>query len=150
MRPFRTVLAAFATEQTGARLGSSWSRTSIFIAALLLASACGDDCRETSCLPYGTYIDLNEELGTASATICFDDDCRTVLAGQGGEPDQATTGFQSNLWEEGRRLHLAITVFDSAGNVVGSISEERTMDSGACACGVLFYAWRDGDLHRLN
>ena len=150
MRLIRAVLALSGMGNSRARLGSRSPQASIIVAAVLLASACGDDCRETSCLPYGTYVDLNEELGTESAEICYDDDCRTVLAGRGGEPDQATTGFQSNLWEEGRRLQLAITVLDSAGNVVGSLTEERTMDSDGCACGVLSYGWRDGNLRRLN
>ena len=134
----------------GTRLVGRRYRRPILIAAVLLISACGDDCPKASCLPYGTYVDLNPDLDTASAKICFDDDCHVVLPGKGGEPDQATDGFQSNVWEEGRRLQLTITVFDTAGNVVGSVAEKRTMDSSGCACGVLFYEWRDGTLQRLN
>jgi hypothetical protein len=45
---------------------------------------------------------------------------------------------------------LTIVVYNSAGDTLGSISEERRMDSRGCACGVLFYDWKNGALHRLN
>lgn len=131
-------------------LSSSRRWRGLVVAAAFLLSACDDECAHSSCLPYGTYVDLNPELDTASAQFCLDDDCQTILAGEGGEPDQATNGFQSNVWDDGRTLQLSITVYDSAGNVVGSIAEERTMDSDGCACGVFFYEWRDNELRRLN
>lgn len=123
-------------------------------AGVLLISGCSDCKEDSSCLPRGTYIDANELLGATSAKICFDDDCKTLVPGEddgGGSVDgNVTNGFYRSDWTDGRELMLTIEVYNSAGNTLASISEERTMDSGGCACGVLFYDWKDGTLHRLN
>ena len=125
-----------------------------FAAAMLLISGCSYCKKDSSCRPRGTYIDANELLGATSAKICFDDDCKTLLLGGddgGGSVDGNTTnGFYRSDWTDGRELMLTIEVYNSVGDTVGSISEERKMDSGGCACGVLFYDWKNGALHRLN
>ncbi len=43
-----------------------------------------------------------------------------------------------------------MTVFDANGGVINSLTETRTMDPSGCACGVLFYGWKNGRLHRTN
>ncbi|MEO6123246.1 MAG: hypothetical protein ABIR32_06015 [Ilumatobacteraceae bacterium] len=120
---------------------------------MLLISGCSDCKADSSCLPRGTYIDANELLGPTSAKICFDDDCKTLVPGEddgGGGDGNVTNGFYRSDWSDGRKLMLTIEVYDSAGDTLGSIAEERTMDSGGWACGVHFYDWKNGALHRLN
>ncbi|HAN35999.1 MAG TPA: hypothetical protein DCQ52_11305 [Acidimicrobiaceae bacterium] len=109
---------------------------------------CSPDCAKGSCYPPGTYIDPNDALGATSAEICFDGDCATVEAFAG--PDDVFNGFNLDTWEEGRSVDLSVTVFDASGQVIDSLTETRTMDSSGCACGVLFYDWKNGRLHRLN
>lgn len=43
-----------------------------------------------------------------------------------------------------------MTVFDASGKAIDSLTETLTMDSTRCACGVLFYDWKNGRLHRIN
>lgn len=117
------------------------------IAAFALAS-CSDCDDDGSCLPYGTYVDLNEALGSASARICLDDDCSTLLPGE--EQGNVQTGFYRDDWEDGRELRLTIEVFDESGAVIDSLTETRTMNSGDCSCGVLFYGWQNDRLHRID
>ena len=58
----------------------------VMLLSLGCSSRAGRDC-----LPAGTYVDLNPTIGTASARICFGNDCQTAAAGAGkGNP---TTGF---------------------------------------------------------
>jgi hypothetical protein len=125
-----------------------------FAAGLLVISACSDCKEDSSCLPRGTYVEANELLGATSARICFDDDCKTLVPGEddgsGGVDGNVTNGFYRGDWTDGREFTLTINVYNSAGDTLGSISEKRKMDPGGCACGVLFYDWKDGALHRLN
>jgi hypothetical protein len=109
---------------------------------------CRSDCEKGSCLPYGTYIDPNDALGATSAEVCFDSECTTVDALAG--PDDVFNGFNVDTWDEGRSVELRVTVFDSNGEVIDMLTETRTMDSTRCACGVLFYDWKNGRLHRRN
>ncbi len=109
---------------------------------------CGSDCAKGSCYPSGTYIDPNDALGAASAEICFDGDCTTVEALAG--PDDVFNGFNVDTWEEGRSVELRMTVFDANGGVIDSLTETRTTAFSGCACGVLFYGWKNGRLHRTN
>ncbi len=127
-------------------------RAAFGLAAILAFASCSDADCQTSCLPYGTYVELNAELDTATAKICFDDECTTVRPGEGdGTGDgNVTTGFYSNEWQDGRRVHLTIDVFDSTGAILDSVDETRTMDTSGCSCGVFFYGWRDGHLHKIN
>jgi hypothetical protein len=120
------------------------------LAALVIVAlvGCGSDCPEGSCYPAGTYIDPNDALGAASAEICFDSDCTTVEAAAG--PNDVFNGFNVDTWDEGRSVELRVTVFDVNGGVIDSLTETRTMDSSGCACGVLFYGWQNGRLHRTN
>jgi len=117
------------------------------IAAVVLVG-CSSDCAEESCYPLGTYINPNDDLGAKSAEICIDADCTTVDALAGGE--DVFNGFNIDTWHEGRTVELRLTVFDATGGVIDSLTEKRKMDSSGCACGVLFYDWKDGRLHRLN
>ena len=123
-------------------------------ATMLMISGCSGCKGDSSCLPRGTYIDANELLGATSAKVCFDDDCKTLVPGGddgGGTVDgNVTNGFYRSDWTNGRKLRLTIEVYNSAGDTLGSISEDRKMDSGGCACGVLFYNWKNGELHLLN
>jgi len=130
----------------------SGTESSAGLTAILLLAACSDADCNTSCLPSGTYIDLNTELDTATAKICFDDECTTVRPGQsdGTGDGNVTTGFYSNEWEEGRRVHLTIDVFDSAGATLGAVGETCTMASSGCSCGVFFYRWRAGHLNKID
>lgn len=121
-------------------------RSAVLIAVLLVG--CSSDCGKGSCYPPGTYIDPNVALGATSAEICFDGDCTTVEALAG--PDDVFNGFNVDKWEQGRPVELRVTVFDAKGAVIDSLTETRTMDSAGCACGVLFYDWKNGRLHRLN
>lgn len=118
-----------------------------------LFAGCADDCN-TSCLPYGTYIDSNNDLGVASARVCFDDDCKTLAPGQddggGGVDGNVTNGFHRSDWTEGRNFKLTIEVLDASGSVVDTLSEDREMKAGGCDCGVLSYDWKDGRLHRVS
>jgi hypothetical protein len=59
-------------------------------------------------------------------------------------------GFNVDTWHEGRTVELRLAIFDADGAVVDSLTETRKMDSSSCACGVLFYTWKDGRLHRLT
>lgn len=122
----------------------------LFVAAFaaVVLAGCGPDCSDASCYPAGTYIDPNNALGTASAEICIDGDCTTVEAATG--PDDVFSGFNVDTWEEGRSVELRLTVFDASGDVIDSLTETRTMDSSGCACGVLFYGWKNNRLHRTN
>ena len=43
-----------------------------------------------------------------------------------------------------------MTVFDASGKAIDSLTETLTMDSTRCACGVLYYDWKNGRLHRSN
>jgi hypothetical protein len=128
--------------------------TSILVRAFAALTAfvlvgCSPDCMpESSCFPAGTYIDANEQLGATSAEICFDTDCTTFRALEG--PHDIFTGFNSGYWQEGRTFQLRITVFDAGGQPIDSLAETRTMDSSGCACGVLFYVWKNGHLDRIN
>lgn len=118
----------------------------------VLFSGCADDCK-TSCLPYGTYIRSNSELGVASAKICIDDDCKTLTPGQDdgdGIDGNVTDGFYRSDWTEGRKFTLTIEVLDASGSMVDTLSEDREMKSGGCDCGVLYYDWKDGHLHRVT
>jgi uncharacterized lipoprotein NlpE involved in copper resistance len=117
------------------------------IAALVLVG-CSSDCADQSCFPPGMYIDPNDDLGAKSAEICIDSDCTTVRALAGA--DDVFNGFNIDKWHEGRTVELRLTVFDGAGGVIDSLTEQRKMDSSDCACGVLFYDWKDGRLHRLS
>jgi hypothetical protein len=119
-----------------------------FAVVMLLTSGCSDCKKDSSCLPRGTYIDANGVFGASSAKVCFDDDCQVLKSG-GGEAN-VTSGFYRADWTDGRELMLTIVVYNSAGDTLGSISEERRMDSRGCACGVLFYDWKNGALHRLD
>ena len=121
-----------------------------FLAALaaVVLVGCGSDCPKGSCYPLGTYIDPNGALDATSAEICFDGDCTTVEALAG--PADVFNGFNVDTWEEGRSVELRMTVFDASGKVIDSLTETRTMDSTRCACGVLFYDWKNGRLHRIN
>lgn len=105
-------------------------------------------CSTRSCYPPGTYIIPNDDLGVTSAEICFDSDCTNVEALAG--PDDFFNGFNVDTWQEGRTVEVRLTVFDGDANVIDSITEQRTMDSSRCACGVLFYDWKASRLHRLN
>lgn len=109
---------------------------------------CGSDCSKGSCYPPGTYIDPNDALGASSAEICFDGDCTTVKALAGA--DDVFNGFNIDTWQEGRSVELRITVLDANGGVIDSVNETRMMDSSGCACGALFYGWKNGRLHRTN
>jgi hypothetical protein len=109
---------------------------------------CSSDCADRSCYPPGTYIEPNDVLGATSAEICFDADCTTVEALAG--PDDVFNGFNVDTWREGRSVEVRLTVLDAKGGVIDSLTETRTMDSSDCACGVLFYDWKSGRLHRLN
>jgi hypothetical protein len=117
------------------------------VAAFALVG-CSTDCAEESCMVAGTYVDPNDSLGAESAEICFDDDCHTMKAIEGNE--DVFLGFNRDDWHEGREFRLRITVFDAKGQVIDTLSEQRTMDSSRCGCGVLFYDWHDGRLHRAN
>ena len=119
-----------------------------FAAVMLLVSGCSNCKGSPSCRPRGTYIDANELLGATSATVCFDDDCQVLKPGDG--EGNTTTGFYRADWTDGRELMLTIVVFNTWGDTLGSISEERRMDSAGCSCGVFFYDWKDGVLNRLN
>ena len=125
----------------------SFVRVLAALTAVVLVG-CGSDCSHGSCYPLGTYIDPNDALDATSAEICFDGDCATVEALDGGE--DVFNGFNVNTWEEGRTVELRMTVFDENGDVIDTLTETRTMDSSGCACGVLFYGWRNGRLHRTN
>ena len=125
----------------------SFVRLLAAVTAVLLAG-CSSDCARGSCLPFGTYIDPNDTLGATSAEICFDGDCTTVEALAGAE--DVFNGFNVGTWEEGRSVELRMTVFDENGGVIDSLTETRTMNSSGCACGVLFYGWKNGRLHRTN
>lgn len=114
----------------------------------LAFGGCSSDCRRVSCYPPGTYIDPNDALGATSAEICFDAGCTTVAALAG--PNDMFNGFNVDTWEEGRTVDLRLTVFDASGRTIDSLTEKRKMDSSACACGVLYYDWKNGRLHRLN
>ena len=96
----------------------------------------------------GTYIDPNGALDATSAEICFDGGCTTVEALDGA--NDVFNGFNVDRWEEGRSVELRMTVFDANGDVIDSLTETRTMDSTRCACGVLYYDWTNGRLHRVN
>lgn len=115
---------------------------------VVLLAGCSDDCERGSCYPYGTYVDPNPALGATTAEICFDGECTTVEA-DGGR-DDVFNGFNTDTWEDGRTVELAITVFDANGEVIDALTETRTMDSNRCSCGVLFYEWQNGKLHRTN
>ena len=117
------------------------------LAALMLVS-CSSDCRGGSCYSLGTYVDPNDAVGATSAEICFDTDCQTVPAIAGG--DDVFNGFNSNYWKDGRKPKLKITVFGPSSKVIDSLTESRTMNSSGCACGVLYYGWRNGHLYRIN
>jgi hypothetical protein len=114
----------------------------------LVLIGCSSTCQQGDCLPHGTYIELNQELDTTSAQICFDAKCSTVKANEG--TSDIFTGFNSDYWAEGKTVQLHLTVFDSANKVIDTLTESRTMDSSGCACGVLYYTWQDGHLHRKN
>jgi hypothetical protein len=116
--------------------------------ALVAVIGCGSACPKTSCYAPGTYIDANDALGATSAEICLDTACTTVPALTG--PDDVFTGFNVNTWQEGRDVVLRLTVFAANGRVIDSLSEKRKMDSSGCACGVLYYGWKAGHLHRVN
>lgn len=83
-----------------------------------------------------------------SAEFCFDGDCTTVKALAG--PDDVFNGFNVDTWEQGRSVELRVTVFDASGTAIDSLTDTQTMDSSGCACGVVFYAWKDGQLHQVN
>ena len=117
------------------------------LAAVVLVG-CGSDCPKGSSYPLGTYIDPNGALDATSAEICFDGDCTTVEALDGA--NDVFNGFNVDTWEEGRSVELRMTVFDASGQVIDLLTETRTMDSTRCACGVLFYDWKNGRLHRIN
>ena len=87
-------------------------------------------------------------VGAKSAKICLDGDCTTVPALAG--PDDAFNGFNLDNWHEGRTVELRLTVFDASGHIIDPLAETRTMNPWACACGVLYYNWKEGRLHRLN
>ena len=116
--------------------------------AVVVLAGCRVDCETGSCYPHGTYVDRNDALGASTAEICFDGVCTTVATG--GGPDDVFSGFNVDTWEQGRTVELAITVFDENGKVIDALTETRTMDSNRCACGVLFYEWKDGTLRRSN
>ena len=125
--------------------------TCVRIAAGLLALTlvgCSSTCRTDSCLPHGTYIDPNDALGATSAEICYDSECTTVAAVNGSNDNFLT--FDTQRWDEGRTVQLRLTVFDASHKVIDSITEQRKMDSARCACGVLYYDWKNGHLHRVN
>jgi len=128
------------TKQTVARL----------LAALvpLVLGGCGSDCVEDSCYPLGVYIDANDDLDATSAEICVDDDCKTIEALTG--PDDVFNGFNIDTWYEDRTVAIRLTVFDSAGAAIDSLTDRRKMDSSGCSCGVLYYEWKGGRLHRLS
>jgi len=115
---------------------------------LVVLVGCSSDCTNGSCYPYGTYVHPNTEIGAASAEICFDTDCETVKAVEGD--GDVYNGFNSSFWQAGRTVQLRLTVFDASNNVIDTLTEKRTMDPSGCACGVLFYDWKDGRLHRQN
>ena len=94
-------------------------RTAVRGVALLLALVlvgCSSTCHRGSCYPRGTYVELNQQLGTTTAQICFDTNCSVVKATEGTD----------------------------------ELTEPRTMTSSGCACGVLFYSWKNEHLHRTN
>jgi hypothetical protein len=123
------------------------------LVGFMVLAGCTDDC-DTSCLPNGTYVEANDELGVASATICFDDDCKTLRPGEddggGGIDGNVTDGFYRGDSTEDRSFKLTIEVFDAAGNSIDAVTEDREMNSGECRCGVLYYEWKDGQLHRVS
>ena len=126
-------------------------RTAVRGVALLVALVlvgCSSTCHRGSCFPHGTYVELNQQLGTATAQICFDTNCSTVKANEG--TDDIFTGFNTSYWEEGKKVQLHITVYDAANKVIDELTEPRTMTSSGCACGVLYYSWKNGHLHRTN
>jgi hypothetical protein len=125
--------------------------TGVRIAAGLLAFAlvgCSSTCETGSCLPHGTYIDPNAALGATSAEICYDDECTTVTPTNDSSDNFLT--FDTQRWDEGRTMKLRLTVFDANHGIIDSLTERRTMDSSRCACGVLYYVWKNGHLQRLN
>lgn len=109
---------------------------------------CSATCKTGSCFPLGTYIQPNDALGATSAEICYDADCVTVKANNG--PNDNFSTFDTNRWNEGRTIQLRLTVFDANNKVIDSLTEKRTMDSSACACGVMAYDWKNDHLHRVN
>lgn len=123
----------------------------VAVATILVVAGCSSSnaCEPSpSCWPYGTYVDANDELGAVQARICYDDDCRTIAAHDGD--NDIFDGFNTDVWQDGRQVHLTIDVLDASGTSIASISEDRVMDSGGCACGVLYYGWRDDQLYRMN
>ena len=117
-------------------------------AAVLVGCSSGSAACNQSCYPPGIYIDPNDEVGATSAQICLDSDCTTVDALSG--PNDVFNGFNVANWHEGRTVELRLTVLDAGGHVIDSLTEPRKMNSSGCACGVLYYDWKDGRLHRLN
>jgi hypothetical protein len=123
-------------------------RGSIALAiALATLPACAGD-EVVDCYPAGTYVDVNADLGTSTARICFDDRCETLTSKN--TPDDPFLSFDTPYWEEGNSFELSIEVFDANGSLIGSMAEQRTMDSNGEACGVLQYGWTEGRLTRIN
>ena len=96
------------------------------------------------CLPAGTYVDFDAGVGTVTARICFGADCQTTAAGVG--ESNKTTGFYRSNDFDGNSTVVDILVFNLAEEVVGQISERRSLTNAPC--GVFGYWWEDGQLRR--
>ena len=128
-------------------MGYLGRRITVGLLALAVVG-CSSNTTGVECFQPGTYIEVNDAAGASSAEICFDTDCVTVGA---NEPTgQPFTGFRRGDWSEGRTMTLKLTVFDASHKAIDSVTESRTMNSKASSCGVLYYDWKNGHLHRVN
>jgi hypothetical protein len=119
---------------------SNGSRT-LALAALLVLCSCQVQCGD--CGAYGAGVEpAPASLGAVSMKICVDTVCRSSGPEGGRVPiDHANGGT----------LTIAVTVTDSAGAVIGAITEKRTVGSqGRCACGFSYAIMESAEVVRVQ
>ena len=113
----------------------------VALAALVVLCSCKVQCGD--CGGFGAGVDAAPaSLGAVSMKICVDTVCRS----SGPEGARVPIDYATSA-----PLTIAVTVTDSAGTVIGSLTEKRTVGSlGKCACGFSYAIKESGKVVRIQ